>query len=110
MPGYYDDVHAYEVFCQVGEGQPLSHTGSVSAPDPMLAWQSAKEVYGRRDDVTVLWVVPRTAVLAQAPEDEVALQARERSPHRQPAQPIKIRKQREATAATSRPEAEAQRS
>lgn len=98
MPGYYDDGHAYEVFCQLGEGQPLAHTGSVSAPDPMLAWQSAKEVYGRRDDLTVLWVVPRTAVIAQMPEDAIALQARERSPHRQPAQPIKLRKQREARA------------
>lgn len=102
MPAYYDDEHAYEVFFQLGEGQPLAHTGSVSAPDPMLAWQSAKEVYGRRDDVTVLWVVPRTAVIAQAPEDAIALQARERSPHRQPAQPIKIRKLREADAAAHR--------
>lgn len=99
MPAYYGDENAYEVFCQVGQGEPLSHAGSVAAPDPMLAWQAAKEVYGRRDDVTVLWVVPRAAVIAQEPEDEVALEARERAPHRQPANPIKIRKQREADTA-----------
>lgn len=97
MPVHYGDDHAFEVFCQVGQGEPISHVGSVSAPDELLAWQSAKEVYGRRDDLSVLWVVPRSAIIGQDPGDAGALQARERSPHRQPAHPIKIRKQRTAS-------------
>jgi phenylacetate-CoA oxygenase PaaH subunit len=85
---------AYEVFAQVQAGKPVAHVGSVRAADPFLAWHSAKEAFGRRDDLSALWVVPRSAIITQTDADKPALQARSRSPHRQPGAPIRLSKQR----------------
>ncbi|MHB1089506.1 MAG: phenylacetic acid degradation protein PaaB [Ilumatobacteraceae bacterium] len=53
----------YEVFLQIGgNGKPVQLAGSVRASDRELAWQSAKEIYTRREDCTVLWVVPRGCI------------------------------------------------
>lgn len=53
----------YEVFLQIGgNGKPIQLAGSVRASDRELAWQSAKEIYTRREDCTVLWVVPRGCI------------------------------------------------
>lgn len=53
----------YEVFLQIGgNGKPIQLAGSVRASDRELAWQSAKEIYTRREDCTVLWVVPRSYI------------------------------------------------
>lgn len=69
-----DDDHAYDVFTQVGgSGKPITYIGSVRAADPVLAWQGAKEAYTRREDCTVLWVVPRTAIIRGAPEATLVL-------------------------------------
>jgi phenylacetate-CoA oxygenase PaaH subunit len=94
VPAATPAAGAYEVFAQVQAGKPLAHVGSVRAPDPVLAWQSAKEAFGRRDDLSALWVVPRSAIVTQTEADEPTLQARSRAPHRQPGAPIRLRKQR----------------
>jgi phenylacetate-CoA oxygenase PaaH subunit len=61
MPPELDAV--YEVFLQIGgEGRPIQLVGSVRASDERLAWQSAKEIYTRRENCTALWVVPRSAL------------------------------------------------
>ena len=61
MPPELDAV--YEVFLQIGgEGRPIQLVGSVRASDDHLAWQSAKEIYTRRENCSVLWVVPRAAI------------------------------------------------
>lgn len=53
----------FEVFMQIGgNGKPIQLAGSVRASDSELAWQSAKEIYTRREDCTVLWVVPRSCI------------------------------------------------
>jgi ring-1,2-phenylacetyl-CoA epoxidase subunit PaaB len=52
----------FEVFRQEKKGAPFAHAGSVSAPDVTFAEAFAREQYGRRQESTALWVVPRAAV------------------------------------------------
>ena len=52
----------YEVFRQERKGQPFAHAGSVSAPDERFAEIYAREQYGRRQESTALWFVPRSAL------------------------------------------------
>jgi phenylacetate-CoA oxygenase PaaH subunit len=53
----------YEVFLQIGgPGRPIQLVGSVRASDDRLAWQSAKEIFTRRENCTALWVVPRDSI------------------------------------------------
>lgn len=53
----------YEVFLQIGGvGRPIQLVGSVRASDKNLAWQTAKEIYTRRENCTALWVVPRESI------------------------------------------------
>jgi len=52
----------YEVFRQERKGQPLQHAGTVTAPDERFAEVYAREQYGRRQESTALWLVPRKAV------------------------------------------------
>lgn len=53
----------YEVFLQIGgPGRPVQLVGSVRASDEHLAWQSAKEIFTRRENCTALWVVPRESI------------------------------------------------
>lgn len=69
-----DDPRVYEVFVQVGgSSKPIQNVGSIRGADPVLAWHAAKEIYTRREDCTVLWVVPRTEILASEPADVVTL-------------------------------------
>ncbi|MEW6470775.1 MAG: phenylacetic acid degradation protein [Actinomycetota bacterium] len=69
-----NDDHAYEVFAQIGgPGKPITYVGSVRAADPLLAWHGAKEAYTRREDCTVLWVVPRAAIVRSEPGDTLVL-------------------------------------
>jgi len=49
----------YEVFRQERKGQPFAHAGSVTAPDERFAEIYAREQYGRRQESTALWLVPR---------------------------------------------------
>ncbi len=52
----------FEVFRQEREGAPFQHGGSLEAPDLAFAEAYAREFYGRRNESTALWVVPREAV------------------------------------------------
>jgi phenylacetate-CoA oxygenase PaaH subunit len=52
----------YEVFRQEKKGAAFAHAGSVAAPDVTFAEAFAREQYGRRQESTALWVVPREAV------------------------------------------------
>jgi len=61
----------YEVFRQEREGQPLQHGGSLEAPNAAFAEAYAREFYGRRNESTTLWIIPRDAV-AEVEEPYVA--------------------------------------
>lgn len=56
------NLEPYEVFRQEKEGDPMTHGGSVMAPDPELAVHYARELYGRRQESERLWVVRRADV------------------------------------------------
>jgi phenylacetate-CoA oxygenase PaaH subunit len=53
----------YEVFRQEREGQAFQHGGSLEAPNAVFAEAYAREFYGRRDESTALWIVPRSAIV-----------------------------------------------
>jgi phenylacetate-CoA oxygenase PaaH subunit len=55
-------VEIFEVFRQEKEGGPMTHAGSLQAPDAELAAHYAREFYGRRQESVRLWVVPRDAI------------------------------------------------
>ena len=61
----------FEVFRQERKGQPFAHAGSVTAPDERFAEIYAREQYGRRQESTALWLVPRSAVheIAEFPDE-----------------------------------------
>jgi len=63
--------HVFEVFRQERKGQPFQHAGSVLAPDLQFAEIYAREQYGRRQESTSLWLVPRDAVheIAEFPDE-----------------------------------------
>jgi ring-1,2-phenylacetyl-CoA epoxidase subunit PaaB len=52
----------FEVFRQERKGQPFQHAGSVLAPDLRFAEIYAREQYGRRQESSALWLVPREAI------------------------------------------------
>ena len=52
----------YEVFRRNRHAEPLQHAGSVEAPDDALALVYARQVFGRRGESELLWVVPRDAI------------------------------------------------
>jgi ring-1,2-phenylacetyl-CoA epoxidase subunit PaaB len=54
----------WEVFRQERKGQALAHAGSVEAPNLEFAELYAREQYGRRQESTALWIVPRDTVHA----------------------------------------------
>ena len=56
-------LEPYEVFRQEKEGDPMRHGGSVMAPDPELASHYAREMYGRRQESTRLWIVRRVDIV-----------------------------------------------
>jgi phenylacetate-CoA oxygenase PaaH subunit len=53
----------YEVFRQEREGQPFQHGGSLEAPNAVFAEAYAREFYGRRNESTMLWIVPRHTIV-----------------------------------------------
>jgi phenylacetate-CoA oxygenase PaaH subunit len=55
-------LEAYEVFQQAKDGDPMRHGGNVLAPDPELAVHYARELFGRRNESTRLWVVRRADI------------------------------------------------
>jgi phenylacetate-CoA oxygenase PaaH subunit len=52
----------YEVFRQERKGQAFQHAGSIGAPSLGFAELYAREQYGRRQESTALWLVPRDAI------------------------------------------------
>jgi 1,2-phenylacetyl-CoA epoxidase PaaB subunit len=97
MPRELDDSRVFEVFLQTGTDGDVSHVGSLLAGDGTTAWWLAKDSFGRRDDVTQLWVVCRAQMVVSTPEDEPFLAAKSRMPHRQPAYPQQRRTVRDRT-------------
>ena len=55
-------LEAYEVFQQAKDGDPMRHGGNVLAPDPELAVHYARELFGRRNESSRLWVVRRADI------------------------------------------------
>ena len=55
-------LEPWEVFRQEKEGDAMRHGGSVLAPDAELAIHYARELFGRRQESTRLWVVRRADV------------------------------------------------
>ncbi|MEU5769027.1 Phenylacetic acid catabolic protein [Streptomyces asoensis] len=94
MPHVPVDTDVYEVFAQTGAGSALSHVGSLVAPRREAAWHLAKETYGRRDDLSRLWVVRRTDMIVSSAGDRTLLAAKTRMPHRQPRFPTTRRRDR----------------
>jgi phenylacetate-CoA oxygenase PaaH subunit len=52
----------FEVFRQERKGQAFQHAGSIGAPSLAFAEVYAREQYGRRQESTALWLVPREAI------------------------------------------------
>jgi ring-1,2-phenylacetyl-CoA epoxidase subunit PaaB len=52
----------WEVFRQEREGAAFQHGGSLEAPNREFAEAYAIEFYGRRNESTALWIVPRDAI------------------------------------------------
>lgn len=67
----HDDTQwaRYEVFQQTRPGVPLANIGSVHAPDPEMALQNARDVFVRRPQTHVLWVVPADVILSRTAEE-----------------------------------------
>lgn len=55
-------LEPWEVFRREKDGDPMRHGGSVMAPDPVLALHYAREMFGRRQESTGLWVVRRADI------------------------------------------------
>jgi len=55
-------LEPWEVFRQEKDGGPMCHGGNVMAPDRELALHYAREMFGRRQESTRLWVVRRADV------------------------------------------------
>jgi ring-1,2-phenylacetyl-CoA epoxidase subunit PaaB len=55
-------MRVYEVFYQSRPGDPMTHCGSLQAPDDDLALQYARDVFSRRNESLRLWVVAREHV------------------------------------------------
>jgi ring-1,2-phenylacetyl-CoA epoxidase subunit PaaB len=55
-------LEPYEVFRQDKEGDPMRHGGNILAPDPELAMHYARELFGRRNESTRLWIIRRTDI------------------------------------------------
>ena len=56
------ELEAYEVFQQAKDGDPMRHGGNVMAPDAELAMHYARELFGRRNESSRLWVVRRADI------------------------------------------------
>ena len=55
-------LQPWEVFRQEKAGAPMTHGGSVLAPDAELALHYARELFGRRQESVRLWVVRRADI------------------------------------------------
>jgi len=60
----------WEVFVQTGSGKNHEHAGTIHAPDETLALQNGRDVYGRREKVTSIWVVKSSNIVASSPSEQ----------------------------------------
>ena len=61
-PDAAPELEAWEVFRREKDGDPMRHGGNVMAPDAELAMHYAREMFGRRNESTRLWVVRRADI------------------------------------------------
>ena len=61
-PATRADLEPWEVFQQAKDGDPMRHGGNVLAPDRELAVHYARELFGRRNESSRLWVVRRADI------------------------------------------------
>ena len=59
----------WEVFIRQRRGMSHIHAGSLHAPDPEMALQSARDVYTRRGEGISLWVVRSSEITASDADD-----------------------------------------
>jgi 1,2-phenylacetyl-CoA epoxidase PaaB subunit len=57
----------FEVFCRIAPGDPMSHIGTLNAPDLELARVYAWKIYDE-EDWAEMWVVPRSAIASAHPD------------------------------------------
>src|SRR5436190_1943871 len=62
-PPIADEGEVFEVFQQGQKDPSPHHGGNVRAPDGELAIHYAREFYGRRQESSRLWIIPRSALL-----------------------------------------------
>jgi len=62
MDSARQELEPWEVFRQEKEGDPMRHGGNVMAPDADLAMHYARELFGRRQESTRLWIVRRADI------------------------------------------------
>jgi ring-1,2-phenylacetyl-CoA epoxidase subunit PaaB len=65
----FSEYDVFEVFVQKSHQDSHVHVGSVVAPSPDMALQTARENFLRRDPAINLWIVPRNQVYATPYED-----------------------------------------
>ena len=54
----------WEVFIQAKPGLAFKHAGSVHAYDKDMAIENARDLYTRRNEGSMLWVVPSSEIVA----------------------------------------------
>lgn len=59
----------FMVFQQEAPDRPLLHNGSVHAADIELALLNARDVFARRPEASLMWVVPAKAIYTQTHEE-----------------------------------------
>ncbi|MBK7939009.1 MAG: 1,2-phenylacetyl-CoA epoxidase subunit B [Lewinellaceae bacterium] len=59
----------WEVFVQQKTGQPYRHAGSLHAFDKEMALENARDLFARRGEVSGLWLVPASEIIAVQPDD-----------------------------------------
>lgn len=65
-----DQWQTYEVFHQAKKGDHHVHVGSLHAPNPEMAFLSAKEQYARRGKCVNIWVVKTADIFSTDYETE----------------------------------------
>jgi ring-1,2-phenylacetyl-CoA epoxidase subunit PaaB len=69
MENNNDQLPLWEVFIQKG-GSPFKHEGSIHASDKNMALQNARDIYTRRGEGRLIWVVPSRSIAATTVEEE----------------------------------------
>ncbi|MFA5619678.1 MAG: 1,2-phenylacetyl-CoA epoxidase subunit PaaB [Weeksellaceae bacterium] len=62
----------WEVFIQTKPGLAHKHVGSVQAANSETALQNARDVYTRRQEGTMIWVIPSKYVVSSEGMDKEA--------------------------------------